>query len=82
MSRPEDVRVHRPGASANGAALSGTVVSEHFAGSTSLLRVRFDRLDVLVDAQRIQEADASVPGYDAGDRVDVVLTPGKVLVVD
>ena len=82
MSRPEDVRVHRPGAGANGAALSGTVVSEHFAGSTSLLRVRLDRLDVLVDAQRIQEADASAPGHDAGDRVDVVLTPGKVLVID
>ncbi len=60
----------------------GTVVSEHFAGSTSLLRVRLDRLDVLVDAQRIQEADASAPGHDAGDRVEIVLTPGKVLVVD
>ena len=61
MSRPEDVRVHRPDAGANGAALSGTVVSEHFAGSTSLLRVRLDRLDVLVDAQRVQEADATGP---------------------
>jgi putative spermidine/putrescine transport system ATP-binding protein len=82
MSRPEDVRVHRPEAAANGAALPGTVVSEHFAGSTSLLRVRLDRLDVLVDAQRIQEADTGMPGYDAGDRVEIVLTPSKVLVVD
>ena len=52
MSRPEDVRVR---ASSNGdattGALPGTVVSEHFAGSSSLLRVRLDRLDLLVDAQ-------------------------------
>ena len=32
-------------------ALPGTVVSEHFAGSSSMLRVRLDRLDLLVDAQ-------------------------------
>jgi iron(III) transport system ATP-binding protein len=82
MSRPEDVRVLRPGAGANGAALSGTVVSEHFAGSTSLLRVRLDRLDVLVDAQRVQEADSTALAHDAGDRVEVVLAPAKVLVVD
>ena len=82
MSRPEDVRVHRPEAAANGAGLPGTVVSEHFAGSTSLLRVRLDRLDVLVDAQRIQEADSGLPAYDAGDRVEVVLLPSKVLVVE
>ncbi len=68
--------------STNGAALSGTVVSEHFAGSTSLLRVRLDRLDVLVDAQRVQDTDTIASGHEAGDRVDVVLTPDKVLVID
>jgi ABC-type Fe3+/spermidine/putrescine transport system ATPase subunit len=82
MSRPEDVRVHRPGAGADGAALPGTVVSEHFAGATSLLRVRLDRLDVLVDAQRIQESDGGAPGHEPGDRVEVVLTQDKVRVVD
>jgi ABC-type Fe3+/spermidine/putrescine transport system ATPase subunit len=82
MSRPEDVRVHRPGGATNGAGLAGTVVSEHFAGATSLLRVRLDRLDVLVDAQRTQEADATGPGRDAGDRVEVVLSPDKVLIVE
>ncbi len=82
MSRPEDVRVHRPGTGANGAALAGTVVSEHFAGSTSLLRVRLDRLDVLVDAQRVHEDDDAEAVHDAGDRVEVVLSPTKVLVVD
>ncbi len=82
MSRPEDVRVHRPGAGTNGAALAGTVVSEHFAGATSLLRVRLDLLDVLVDAQRVQQTETSEPGHDAGDRVEVVLSPAKVLVVD
>jgi putative spermidine/putrescine transport system ATP-binding protein len=82
MSRPEDVRVRRAGATADGAGLPGTVVSEHFAGATSLLRVRLDRLDVLVDAQRTQEADAAGPGHDAGDRVEVVLVPDKVLVVE
>jgi putative spermidine/putrescine transport system ATP-binding protein len=82
MSRPEDVRVHRVGAPANGAGLPGTVVSEHFAGATSLLRVRLDRLDVLVDAQRTQDTDAAGPGHEAGDRVEVVLVPDKVLIVE
>jgi hypothetical protein len=61
--------------------LPGTVVSEHFAGATSLLRVRLDRLDVLVDAQRNQEADAAGPGHQSGDRVELVLTRDKVLIV-
>ena len=82
MLRPEDVRVHLPGGGADGAGLPGTVVSEHFAGATSLLRVRLDRLDVLVDAQRTQDAGAAAPGHDAGDRVEIVLTPAKVFVVD
>jgi putative spermidine/putrescine transport system ATP-binding protein len=81
MSRPEDVRVDRPGGGVNGAGLPGTVVSEHFAGSTSLLRVRLDRLDVLVDAQRTQDAGPTAPGHDAGDRVEVVLTRNKLLIV-
>jgi putative spermidine/putrescine transport system ATP-binding protein len=81
MLRPEDVRVDRPGGGANGAGLPGTVVSEHFAGSTSLLRVRLDRLDVLVDAQRTQDAGPTAPGHDAGDRVEVVLTRNKLLIV-
>jgi putative spermidine/putrescine transport system ATP-binding protein len=82
MTRPEDVRVHTAGsAGANGAALPGTVVSEHFAGATSLLRVRLDRIDVLVDAQRAQAADTAAT-HEPGDRVDVVLTPSKVLLVD
>ena len=50
--------------------------------STSLLRVRLDRLDVLVDAQRTQDTGAAAPGHDAGDRVEIVLTPSKVFVVD
>jgi ABC-type Fe3+/spermidine/putrescine transport system ATPase subunit len=82
LSRPEDVRVHRPGGAANGAGLPGTVVSEHFAGATSLLRVRLDRLDVLVDAQRTREVDAAGPGHEAGDRVEVVLVPDRVLIVE
>jgi putative spermidine/putrescine transport system ATP-binding protein len=82
MSRPEDVRVHRPGATANGAGLPGTVVSEHFAGATSLLRVRLDRLDALVDAQRTQDTGDSGPGHAPGDRVELVLTRDKVLVVE
>ncbi len=78
MSRPEDVRVR---ASSNGdataGALPGTVVSEHFAGSSSLLRVRLDRLDLLVDAQ----VDPGGEPLAAGDRVVVELRPAKVRVV-
>ena len=78
MSRPEDVRVR---ASCNGdataGALPGTVVSEHFAGSSSLLRVRLDRLDLLVDAQVDPGGEPLAPG----DRVVVELRPSKVRVV-
>jgi putative spermidine/putrescine transport system ATP-binding protein len=78
MSRPEDVRVRAmsDGDAALG-ALPGTVVSEHFAGSSSLLRVRLDRLDLLVDAQVDPGADPLAPG----DRVGVELRPSKVYVV-
>ncbi len=78
MSRPEDVRVRRMGnGDASAGALGATVVSEHFAGSSSLLRVRLDRLDILVDAQVDPEAGACT----AGDRVNLVLRPDKVHVV-
>jgi putative spermidine/putrescine transport system ATP-binding protein len=78
MSRPEDVRV-RPLADGGspGGALPGTVVSEHFAGSSSLLRVRLDRLDLLVDAQVDPGADPLAPG----DRVVIELGASKVHVV-
>ena len=80
MSRPEDVRVR---GLSNGdpttGALPGTVVSEHFAGSSSLLRVRLDRLDLLVDAQL--PPDVQQKGQP-GDRVEVLLTPAKVLIVE
>ena len=78
MSRPEDVRVRAvsDGDAATG-ALPGTVVSEHFAGSSSLLRVRLDRLDLLVDAQVDPASDPLAPG----DRVVIELRPSKLYVV-
>jgi len=78
MSRPEDVRVRglSNGDAATG-ALPGTVVSEHFAGSSSLLRVRLDRIDLLVDAQVDPTSDPLAPG----DRVVIELRPSKVYVV-
>jgi putative spermidine/putrescine transport system ATP-binding protein len=76
MSRPEDLRAELlDGEVPSG--LAGTVVSEHFAGSSSLLRVRLDRLDLLVDVQRGQNATPLEPG----DRVEVHLTPSRVHVV-
>ncbi len=78
MSRPEDVRVKAvSNGDAPAGALPGTVVSEHFAGSSSLLRVRLDRLDLLVDAQVNPGADPLAPG----DRVAIELRPSKVHVV-
>ncbi len=75
MSRPEDLRVSLLNGDTSG--LAGSVVSEHFAGSSSLLRVRLDRLDMLVDVQRGQDAEPLEPG----DRVEVTLTPARVHVV-
>ena len=80
MSRPEDLVVEAADRDATGLAgssLAGTVVSEHFSGSSSLLRVRLDRIDLLVDVQRGQGA---VP-LEPGDRVGVRLTPAKAHVV-
>ncbi|CAN5733969.1 hypothetical protein BH24ACT5_BH24ACT5_10630 [soil metagenome] len=75
MSRPEDLRVG-PLNDAN-SQLSGTAVSDHFSGSSSMLRVRLDRLDQLVDVQMSADADSVTPG----DRVDVRLTPARAHVI-
>ncbi len=45
MSRPEDLRCTPLDADDAGGGLPGTIVSEHFSGSSSLLRIRLDRLD-------------------------------------
>ncbi len=75
MSRPEDLRV----APLNGAAtaLAGTAVSDHFAGASSLLRVRLDRLDLLVDVQMAADAESVEPG----DRVEVRIVPSRAHVI-
>jgi len=75
MSRPEDLRV----APLNGepTALAGTAVSDHFSGSSSMLRVRLDRLDLLVDVQMAADADSVAPG----DRVDVRIVPSRARVI-
>jgi putative spermidine/putrescine transport system ATP-binding protein len=75
MSRPEDLRVAALDGDATG--LAGTVVSEHFEGSSSLLRVRLDRLDLLVDVQRGQDAAPLEPG----DRVAVLVAAERAHVV-
>ncbi len=75
MSRPEDLRV----APLNGesTALPGTAVSDHFSGSSSLLRVRLDLLDLLVDVQTAADAESVAPG----DRVGVRLVPSRARVI-
>jgi putative spermidine/putrescine transport system ATP-binding protein len=79
MSRPEDVRVRPLVSEGAGTGLPGTVVSEHFSGSSSMLRVRLDRLDRLVDVQLASDDERH---RQPGDRVEVLLIPSKVLVAD
>ena len=61
MSRPEDVRVRSLDAEGAGSGLPGTVVSEHFSGSSSMLRVRLDRVDRLVDVQLPPDVEQQGP---------------------
>jgi putative spermidine/putrescine transport system ATP-binding protein len=73
LVRPEDVAI----ASLNGTVdgLKGTVVSQVFAGPSTLVRVRVDAIDTLVTA--------NVPGaapYATGDRVAVTLDTRRALV--
>ena len=79
MSRPEFVSVRSLDAEGAGSGLPGTVVSEHFSGSSSMLRVRLDRVDRLVDVQLPPD---DVQKGQPGDRVEVLLTPAKVLLAD
>ena len=79
MSRPEFVRVRSLDAEGAGSGLPGTVVSEHFSGSSSMLRVRLDRVDRLVDVQLPPDVEQK---GQPGDRVEVLLTPAKVLLAD
>ena len=75
MSRPEDLRVGP--LNGDGTALPGTAVSDHFSGSSSLLRVRLDLLDLLVDVQTAADAESVAPG----DRVGVRLVPSRARVI-
>ena len=79
MSRPEDLRVAPLPTETNGesATLAGTAVSDHFSGSSSLLRVRLDRLDLLVDVQTAADAESVAPG----DRVGVRIVPSRARVI-
>jgi putative spermidine/putrescine transport system ATP-binding protein len=79
MSRPEFVRVRSLDAEGAGSGLPGTVVSEHFSGASSMLRVRLDRVDRLVDVQLPPDGERR---GQPGDRVEVLLTPAKVLLAD
>ena len=75
MSRPEDLRV----APLNGeaSALAGTAVSDHYSGSSSILRVRLDRLDLLVDVQMAADAESVAPG----ERVEVSIVPSCARII-
>ncbi len=75
MSRPEDLRV----APLNGeaSALAGTAVSDHYSGSSSILRVRLDRLDLLVDVQMAADAESVAPG----ERVEVTIVPSRARII-
>jgi putative spermidine/putrescine transport system ATP-binding protein len=75
MSRPEHLRVTRLNGDATG--LAGTAVSDHFAGASSVLRIRLDVLDQLVDVQMNPDADPVAPG----DRVQVRIVPDKAHVI-
>jgi putative spermidine/putrescine transport system ATP-binding protein len=75
MSRPEDLRVAR--LNGESAGLPGTAVSDHFAGASSVVRIRLDVLDQLVDVQMNPDADAVAPG----DRVQVRFVPDKAHVI-
>jgi putative spermidine/putrescine transport system ATP-binding protein len=79
MSRPEDLRVGSLSPTTNGesSGLAGTAVSDHFAGSSSMLRVRLDRLDLLVDVQMAADAESVAPG----DRVEVRIVPSRAHVI-
>ena len=79
MSLSQFVRVRSLDADGAGSGLPGTVVSEHFSGSSSMLRVRLDRVDRLVDVQLPPDVEQK---GQPGDRVEVLLTPAKVLLAD
>ena len=72
MSRPEDLGSARSNGDASGAGRVPSSASTS-PGSSSLLRVRLDRLDLLVDVQRGQDAEP----FEPGDRVAVALMPAR-----
>jgi putative spermidine/putrescine transport system ATP-binding protein len=75
MSRPEDLRV--AALDGDSGALPGTAVSDHYSGSSSILRVRLDRLDLLVDVHMAADAESVVPG----ERVAVRIVPSRARVI-
>jgi len=75
LVRPEDVRLEPLDGDGDGAGLRGTVVTQVFAGPSTLVKVRVDAVDALVTAD--------VPGaapYAAGDRVAVHVDTARAIV--
>jgi putative spermidine/putrescine transport system ATP-binding protein len=66
LVRPEDLSLRPLGATTDG--LTGSVVTRTFAGPSTVVHVRLDRIDRLVSAHL---ASAQVNGYEPGSRVAV-----------